>query len=275
MYNQIMNKSFELLNNHKKERMAMYIIVSLSIGLKVNDVLKIKWEDIRKRYIELGNKKVMFNDNVMRALKIIDKGERGPIFISQKKTVFSIEHINRSLKEFGEGITTHGLRIIFGRHYIESHNEKDLALRQVSKHFNHIDIDMTRIYLGLEIKTLDEWDVYNVVDRKEYTIEEIEKFKEIIPTRKKGVYFLYDKNKILVYVGKTVTCIKQRIHSHLKEVPSKYLTEKEKNWHLNKRGGYKYFSYLPMEDSQEIDSKEIELITKYKPVYNKEYIYKV
>jgi hypothetical protein len=270
-----MNKSFELLNNHKKERMAMYIIVSLSIGLKVNDVLKIKWEDIRKRYIELGNKKVMFNDNVMRALKIIDKGERGPIFISQKKTVFSIEHINRSLKEFGEGITTHGLRIIFGRHYIESHNEKDLALRQVSKHFNHIDIDMTRIYLGLEIKTLDEWDVYNVVDRKEYTIEEIEKFKEIIPTRKKGVYFLYDKNKILVYVGKTVTCIKQRIHSHLKEVPSKYLTEKEKNWHLNKRGGYKYFSYLPMEDSQEIDSKEIELITKYKPVYNKEYIYKV
>jgi hypothetical protein len=274
-YNQIMNMSFKFLEDKKKERMAMYVIVALSTGIKVTEILKLRWEDIRKKYININGVDVMFNNNVMRALGIIDKGGKGLIFISQKKTVFSKEHINRSLKVYGEGVTTHTLRKIFGLYYIERHKEKNLALRNLSKHFNHVNVDMTMIYLGMEFKTLDEWDVYNVVDKKEYEIEDLELMDDKISRGVKGIYFLYDKNKSLVYIGKSISCIRERIITHYKRELSKYLGEKEKKDVIKKRSSYKYFSYIEMEDRNEIALKEYEYITKYKPLYNKEFIHKV
>jgi predicted GIY-YIG superfamily endonuclease len=273
-YNEILNKANTLLNDPKRKTMAMYIIVSLSTGLKATDILTITWEQLREKYTEVNGKKVMFNSNVMRTLDMIDNGETGPIFISQKRTVFSKEHINRSLKKYiGNNVTTHTLRKVFGLEYLNRHHDKDSAISHLSKHYNHNSINMTKTYLDIQDKTLDEWDVYNVVDSKEKEYYNIEEYKDIIPSKTKGIYFLYNKDKTIVYIGKSVLCIRQRINEHYEQNPSRYLSEKQVEDLLNKRETYKYFSYIPMEEKDKVDSKEAQYITEYKPLYNKEFLY--
>jgi len=69
-------------------------------------------------------------------------------------------------------------------------------------------------------------------------------------------------------------CIRQRINEHYEQNPSRYLSEKQVEDLLNKRETYKYFSYIPMEEKDKVDSKEAQYITEYKSLYNNEFLYK-
>jgi len=98
----------------------------------------------------------------------------------------------------------------------------------------------------------------------------IEISHENLPTgQKKGIYFFYNENKELLYIGKMQSCIRQRLISHLfKEFTGIVEAENYDNrLTLEKRKHYKYFAYseIPI---QFIAMMEIFLIKKFNPIFN-------
>jgi integrase len=76
------------------------------------------------------------------------------------------------------------------------------------------------------------------------------------------IYRLYDKNKKILYVGKTINNINSRIRSHF--------TNHKGYKRLNQlwRRKIKYFDYTIVENEAELGIYEIYLINKLKPEYN-------
>lgn len=69
----------------------------------------------------------------------------------------------------------------------------------------------------------------------------------------KGIYILYD-NYNIVYVGKSLSSIENRIKSH------------------NKDKLFNSVKYIEFKSDSDIDLYEVYLINKYKPIYNKEFV---
>jgi excinuclease UvrABC nuclease subunit len=103
-------------------------------------------------------------------------------------------------------------------------------------------------------------------------IYSIDEYRDIVKGNTMGVYFLYGENKNILYIGKSVRCIRQRINAHCYQLPSLYLEEHQLKQLLDRRETYKYFSYIPME-LYDIDRSEVEYIVEHKPKYNKQYLY--
>lgn len=117
---------------------------------------------------------------------------------------------------------------------------------------------------GLKIEyTIDNFS--DIIDIKDYT--------SLAPKSKKtGIYFLYSKEKELIYIGKSCNCIRNRLCNHLiTETPSRYNDEVNEKI-LEKRKECFYFAYSEME-IEYVDMVERSLIQKYKPKFNFEFIY--
>ena len=102
----------------------------------------------------------------------------------------------------------------------------------------------------------------------------VNNYVDLAPKSKvKGVYFLYSKDKELLYIGKSANCVRQRLCNHLiTRVPNRY-NDGENFLNLEKRKDYFYFAYTIVE-IEFVDMIERYLIQKYKPKFNKQFIYK-
>ena len=102
------------------------------------------------------------------ALNITNDAEK--CFISQKKMVYSTQRINVLFKEIKkrynlkiEHFSTHTMRKTFGRKVFESAGENaNMALMRLSELFNHSNVSITKIYLGLREQELLE--TYDLLD---------------------------------------------------------------------------------------------------------------
>ena len=111
----------------------------------------------------------------------------------------------------------------------------------------------------------------------EYTINNfselinVNNYENLAPKSKvAGVYFLYSKDKKLLYIGKSINCIRQRLCNHLiTKEPHRY-NDYQNEWALKKRKDYFYFAYTIVENNF-IDMLERFLIQKYKPKFNFEF----
>jgi hypothetical protein len=83
----------------------------------------------------------------------------------------------------------------------------------------------------------------------------------------KGIYFLYNNDKEIIYIGKTSNCIRQRLKEHLYLDIYRGLDYYNLKRMVLKRKQSVYFSYIEVEKNL-IDCVEILLINKYKPKYN-------
>lgn len=81
-----------------------------------------------------------------------------------------------------------------------------------------------------------------------------------------GVYFLFDKNKTIIYIGKTVHHIRNRIMTHLSQ-PSEYMDKWNMERHNEKRAEIAYYGYYEL-DKNITDMVECYFIDKYLPKYN-------
>lgn len=101
----------------------------------------------------------------------------------------------------------------------------------------------------------------------------IDDYTELAPKSKvKGVYFLYSIDKELLYIGKSVSCVRGRLCNHLiTKTPNRYNDELNE-WTLKKRKDYAYFAYTIV-DKEFVDMVERFLIQKYKPKFNIEFNY--
>lgn len=111
----------------------------------------------------------------------------------------------------------------------------------------------------------------------EYTIDNfsgligVSDYVNLSPKSKKiGVYFLYNKNKEIMYIGKSSCCIRGRLCNHLiTETPNGY----DDFWNdviLTRRKNIEYFAYSIIE-KENVEMVESFLIRKFQPKYNLEF----
>ena len=120
--------------------------------------------------------------------------------------------------------------------------------------------------------SIEDYKGYEEQNNKHHHTSKLKK-KSFINRNKSGVYLFYNDNKEVVYIGKTINCIKLRVHHHIINTLNNYLIERgdfEESFRLYKRNKYKYFSYIEVDEGN-THFIESYLINKYKPSYNIEF----
>ena len=159
-------------------KFALLISIGMYSGLRISDILVLRWSDIINRdFIEVTEKKtkkfrkVKVNLNLKEAIARFYKSECDKdelVFLNRFKTSsISTQYVNRKLKEITEKykitkqptkIKSHSLRKSFGRRVFENNENSEKSLVLLSEMFNHASIKTTKIYLGIREKEL--FDVY-------------------------------------------------------------------------------------------------------------------
>lgn len=111
--------------------------------------------------------------------------------------------------------------------------------------------------LGLKI----QYELDNISDLKEICVSNFPHYKMI------GIYYLFDENKELVYIGKSTASIYNRLKNHIFDEyphPSNYYANR---FSLHKRNFYKYLAYSEI-PRHYIHAIEMLLIQKFRPKFN-------
>ncbi len=168
------------LAKDKDYKMSLLIALGCFTGLRISDILALRWEQIlnaeeftitekktgKKRTIRLNQQLQQHINECYEHIQPI--GIKAPILVSQKGTVFSIQRINVILKEIKrkyrlkvKNFSCHSLRKTFGRQvYTMSGENAELALVKLMEIFNHSSLSITKRYLGLrQEEILETYDV--------------------------------------------------------------------------------------------------------------------
>jgi len=167
-FDKCLNTGRKLMNS-KKSLIGLYIIVSIHTGLRISDILKLRWKDLYQDDLILREKKtkklrtIKINPTIHSVLSKFTPSDKDDfIFRSQKGSVFSVQQINRVLKEIFKteskhlNISSHSLRKSFGRRVYENNNESEKSLIYLSELFNHTSLSITRKYLGIRQEELND-----------------------------------------------------------------------------------------------------------------------
>lgn len=160
----------------KDENYKMSLLVALGCftGLRISDILALRWNQIlgvdeftiiekktgKQRTLRLNPQLQKHIQECYEHIKPI--GVKAPILVSQKGTTFTIQAINRKLKDIKKkyklrlnNFSSHSLRKTFGRQvYNMNESNAELALVKLMELFNHSSIAITKRYLGLRQEEL-------------------------------------------------------------------------------------------------------------------------
>ena len=150
-------------------KMSLFISIACFTGLRVSDILSLRWNQIlgvdeftiiekktgKQRTLRLNPQLQKHIQECYEHIKPI--GVKAPILVSQKGTTFTIQAINRKLKDIKKqykvkikNFSCHSLRKTFGRQvYNMNDTNSELALVKLMELFNHSSIAITKRYLGL------------------------------------------------------------------------------------------------------------------------------
>ena len=169
------------LYNDKNYKMSLLISFGSFWGLRISDILSIKWEHVyNKDELQLVEKKtqkvreIKINQQLKKHIsecykQINPKSLNDYIFISQKGSVYSVQRINLIFKDLKtkynlkiKNFSSHSLRKTFGREIFQrSGSNAELSLVRLSQLFNHSNPSITRRYLGIAKEELLE--TYNIL----------------------------------------------------------------------------------------------------------------
>ena len=158
-------------NNYK---MSLLIALGCFTGLRISDILALRWNQIlgvdeftiiekktgKKRTLRLNPQLQKHIQECYEHIQPI--GVKAPILVSQKGTIFTIQAINRILKDIKKkykvkikNFSCHSLRKTFGRQVYNMNSENaELALVKLMELFNHSSVSITKRYLGLRQEEL-------------------------------------------------------------------------------------------------------------------------
>ena len=150
-------------------KMSLFIALGCFTGLRVSDILNLRWNQIlgvdeftiiekktgKQRTLRLNPQLQKHIQECYEHIQPI--GVKAPILVSQKGTIFTIQAINRILKDIKKkykvkikNFSCHSLRKTFGRQvYNMNDSNSELALVKLMELFNHSSIAITKRYLGL------------------------------------------------------------------------------------------------------------------------------
>ena len=161
-------------------KMSLLIALGCFTGLRISDILALRWSQIlyteeftiiekktgKQRTLRLNPQLQKHIQECYEQIKPI--GIKAPILVSQKGTVFTVQAINRILKEIKKkyrlkikNFSCHSLRKTFGRQvYTMNGENSELALVKLMELFNHSSVSITKRYLGLrQEEILETYDV--------------------------------------------------------------------------------------------------------------------
>ncbi len=163
-------------------RMSLLVGCGCFFGLRISDILTLTWSMLlnddkftinekktnKRRTVKINSDFQQHIKQCHDALRIKNDNEK--CFLSQKKVVYSTQRINILFKEIKkkynlkiEHFSTHSMRKTFGRKVYESSGENaNMALMKLSELFNHSNVSVTKIYLGIREKELLE--TYDLLD---------------------------------------------------------------------------------------------------------------
>ncbi len=162
------------LYSDKKYRISLLVAMGSFWGLRISDLLSLRWEHILDRQeFELVEKKtgkvreIRINQKLIRHIadcynQINPKSPKEHIFLSQKHTVYSVQRVNSILKGLKtkynlkiKNFSSHSFRKTFGREiFSRSGAQAELAIVKLSELFNHSSPAVTRRYLGISKQEL-------------------------------------------------------------------------------------------------------------------------
>ena len=150
-------------------KMSLFIALGCFTGLRISDILALRWNQIlyaeeftiiekktgKQRTLRLNPQLQKHIQECYGQIKPI--GIKAPILVSQKGTIFTVQAINRILKEIKKkyrlkikNFSCHSLRKTFGRQvYTMNGENSELALVKLMELFNHSSVSITKRYLGL------------------------------------------------------------------------------------------------------------------------------
>ena len=166
-------------NNYK---MSLLIALGCFTGLRISDILALRWNQIlgvdeftiiekktgKKRTLRLNPQLQQHIQECYEHIQPI--GVKAPILVSQKGTIFTIQAINRILKDTKKkykvkikNFSCHSLRKTFGRQVYNMNSENsELVLVKLMELFNHSSVSITKRYLGLrQEEILETYDCLN------------------------------------------------------------------------------------------------------------------
>lgn len=158
-------KALRLIRNGEHPAFGLLVVAGINLGLRISDLLRLTFADLRKDSIVLKEKKtgkartLRVNHHIKDAIQYFqDEPDQFHAFRSQKNTVFSPQQVNRLMKKYfkGNDISSHSLRKTFGRQVWNNDGCSERALLFLSELFNHTSAQVTRKYLGIRQEELDD-----------------------------------------------------------------------------------------------------------------------
>ena len=161
-------------------KMSLLIAIGCFTGLRISDILALRWNQIlnvdeftviekktgKQRTLRLNPQLRKHIQECYEQIKPI--GVKAPILVSQKGTIYTVQAINRILKDIKKkyrlkikNFSCHSLRKTFGRQVYNMNSENsELALIKLMELFNHSNVAITKRYLGLrQEEILETYDV--------------------------------------------------------------------------------------------------------------------
>ena len=166
------------MNDQKKMQFSKFLIligIGCFCGLRIGDILKLRWSDIHEKetleVIEEKTKKkrqITINNNLAiligKYITVIKPDTTNDLVFTNKtgSKALSIQYANRYLKKLFsrykikvQNPSTHTLRKTFGLRVYEMNFKNDDALITLSQIFNHSNTAITRKYIGLQGKKIE------------------------------------------------------------------------------------------------------------------------
>ena len=155
------------LEQDKKPLFVLLFSIGGFTGLRISDILTMKYENFRNGNFSIKEKKtgknrvITFNDELKKIVTRNARSEKGLIFTGKSGDVLSIQYINQTLKKIATtygikgNVSCHSLRKTFGRRIWDSHNQSDASLIKLSDIFNHSSTATTRRYLGITAQEIE------------------------------------------------------------------------------------------------------------------------
>lgn len=164
------------LERSKEKRFALLIGIGIYTGLRISDILHLKWTDLEEAQMNLKERKTnklrvitqnkQLAELIVRTKTKIKRGNAEYIFINRYGTKpICVQYVNtqlkRILKENKSGlknVSSHFLRKTFGRRVWDMNDRSEESLVKLSEIFNHSTTAITKRYLGIRSEEIA--DVY-------------------------------------------------------------------------------------------------------------------
>lgn len=164
-------------------RMSLLIGCGIFFGLRISDLLQLSWDMLldgdsfilteqktgKRRTVRINRDFQKHIRACHKAMRITDNSSK--CFINAAGQPLSIQRVNVLLRQIKakyslktvRNISSHSLRKTFGRKVFESAGENaNMALVRLSELFNHSNVAITKIYLGIRQEELLE--TYDLLD---------------------------------------------------------------------------------------------------------------